>query len=90
MIPLLIAILSGIGFLVAYHTYGRWLGRKIFRLSAETVCPLLRNDTTSDPRSCTAPMKIDPNTTQSSAGSQPHITAMAGPTIGPVPAMLVK
>ena len=28
---LLIALLSGFGFLVAYHTYGRWLGIKIFR-----------------------------------------------------------
>ena len=35
-------------------------------------------------------MKIEPKTTQSSAGSQPHITAIAGPTIGPVPAMDVK
>ncbi len=35
-------------------------------------------------------MKIDPNTTQSNAGSQPQNTAIAGPTIGPVPAMLVK
>lgn len=36
---LLIALLSGLGFIVAYHTYGRWLGRKIFRLSADWVCP---------------------------------------------------
>jgi carbon starvation protein len=39
MATLWIAILSGIGFLVAYHTYGRWLGRKVFRLSADAVCP---------------------------------------------------
>ena len=55
-----------------------------------TVCPLLRSETTSAPKSCTAPMKIEPNTTHSSAGSQPHITAIAGPTIGPVPAIEVK
>lgn len=36
---LLIALLSGVGFVVAYHTYGRWLGKKIFRLSADAVCP---------------------------------------------------
>lgn len=36
---LLIALLSGLGFIVAYHTYGRWLGRKIFKLSADWVCP---------------------------------------------------
>jgi carbon starvation protein len=39
MATLLIAILAGIGFVVAYHTYGRWLGRKVFQLSAERVCP---------------------------------------------------
>ena len=39
METLLIALLSGIGFIVAYHTYGRWLGSKIFRLSADAVCP---------------------------------------------------
>ena len=42
------------------------------------------------PKSCTAPIKIDPKTTQRSAGTQPHMMAMAGPTIGPVPAMEVK
>ncbi len=26
-------------YLIAYHTYGRWLGRKIFALSAERICP---------------------------------------------------
>jgi carbon starvation protein len=39
MQTLLIALLSGLGFIVAYHTYGRWLGRKIFKLSADWVCP---------------------------------------------------
>ena len=32
---LLIALLSGIGFIVAYHTYGKWLGSRIFALPAE-------------------------------------------------------
>jgi carbon starvation protein len=36
---LLIALLSGIGFVVAYHTYGRWLGRRVFALSTAAVCP---------------------------------------------------
>ncbi|MBT7922751.1 MAG: hypothetical protein HN627_00720, partial [Opitutae bacterium] len=36
---LCIALLAGIGFVVAYHTYGRWLGSKIFALSATAVCP---------------------------------------------------
>lgn len=39
METLLIALLSGLAFLVAYHTYGRWLGGKIFRLTADAVCP---------------------------------------------------
>lgn len=39
MTPLIIALLSAVGFIIAYNTYGRWLGRKIFNLSAEAVCP---------------------------------------------------
>ena len=35
-------------------------------------------------------IKIDPSNTHSRAGNQPQNTAMAGPTMGPVPAMLVK
>ena len=42
MQPLLIAFLAGVGFIVAYVTYGRWLGRRIFQLSAEAVCPSVR------------------------------------------------
>jgi len=42
MPSLLIALLAGIGFLVAYHTYGRWLGSKIFDLSTDLVCPAHR------------------------------------------------
>jgi carbon starvation protein len=39
MQTLLIALGAGIAFLIAYHTYGRWLGTKIFNLSADFVCP---------------------------------------------------
>jgi len=39
MQTLLIALLAGLGFIVAYHTYGRWLGSKIFKLSAGHLCP---------------------------------------------------
>src|SRR5690606_33264411 len=42
MHPLLIALLAGAGFIVAYYTYGRWLGGKIFRLSADAICPSQR------------------------------------------------
>ena len=36
---LLIALAAGVAFVVAYHTYGRWLGKKVFRLTASAVCP---------------------------------------------------
>ena len=39
MHPLLIAAVSGVAFVVAYHTYGRWLGRRVFRLAAGNVVP---------------------------------------------------
>ncbi len=39
MSVLLIAILSGVGFVVAYHTYGRWLARKLFRLDPTAAVP---------------------------------------------------
>ena len=48
MFPLLIAVLAGIGFIVAYHTYGRWLGGKIFSLSAKAVCPSVRLEDGAD------------------------------------------
>ncbi|MDA7657800.1 carbon starvation protein A, partial [Verrucomicrobia bacterium] len=48
MTPLLIALLAGVGFIVAYHTYGRWLGGKIFALSAKTVCPSIRLEDGAD------------------------------------------
>ncbi len=39
MSTLLIAIGSFIGFIIAYHTYGRWLARKIFRLDKNATVP---------------------------------------------------
>ena len=39
MTTLLIAIGTMIGYLVAYHTYGRWLARKIFRLDPKASVP---------------------------------------------------
>jgi carbon starvation protein len=48
MTPLLIALLAGVGFIIAYHTYGRWLGGKIFALSAKTVCPSIRLEDGAD------------------------------------------
>ncbi|MCK4299215.1 MAG: carbon starvation protein A [Planctomycetes bacterium] len=39
MQAVLIAVVSFVGFLVAYHTYGRWLARKIFKLNPKTPTP---------------------------------------------------
>jgi len=39
MSTLIVAALSFVGFIVAYHTYGRWLGKKIFRLSTAARTP---------------------------------------------------
>ncbi len=46
MVTLLVAVGSFVGFIVAYHTYGRWLGRRIFRLDsgAEVPSRQLRDD----------------------------------------------
>ena len=39
MLTLAIALGTFVAYLIAYNTYGRWLGRKVFRLSRDTVCP---------------------------------------------------
>lgn len=41
MSALLIAVSAFLLYVVAYRTYGRWLGRRIFELSASRVCPSL-------------------------------------------------
>ncbi len=47
--------------------------------------PLARTEITRAPKSWTQPIRIAPKTTHSMAGSQPHTTAMAGPSIGDSP-----
>jgi carbon starvation protein len=39
MNSLLLAVGAGILYVVAYHTYGKYLGRKIFKLDPDAVCP---------------------------------------------------
>ncbi|MBI1370525.1 MAG: carbon starvation protein A [Planctomycetes bacterium] len=39
MSTLLIALAAGVLYIVAYHTYGRWLARKIFRLDPQATVP---------------------------------------------------
>jgi hypothetical protein len=57
---------------------------------SEMDLPSLRMEIINALKSCTAPMITEPRKTQRMAGSQPHIIAIAGPTIGPVPAIEVK
>ncbi len=42
MATLLIAVAAGLGFIIAYHTYGRWLGKRIFGLNDQTATPACR------------------------------------------------
>ena len=39
MDTLIVAVLSFAGFIVAYHTYGRWIANKIFGLEDQAVPP---------------------------------------------------
>lgn len=79
MQTLLIAVGAGVAFLVAYHTYGRWLGQKIFNLTADHVCPShrLRDDSDYVP-------------TKRSIVFGHHFTSIAGtgPIVGPAIAVM--
>ncbi|MBT6658722.1 MAG: carbon starvation protein A [Verrucomicrobia bacterium] len=79
MNTLLIALLAGAGFIVAYHTYGRWLGSKIFRLSADAVCPSERLED-----------GVDYVPTSKSVVFGHHFTSIAGtgPIVGPAIAIM--
>ncbi len=71
---LLIAVASFVGFIVAYHTYGRWLARKIFGLDEHATVPSqeLRDD-------------VDFVPTKKSVIFGHHFTSIAGtgPIVGP-------
>ncbi len=68
-----------VGFIVAYHTYGRFLGKKIFRLTAENICPshALKDD-------------IDFVPTNKHILFGHHFTSIAGlgPIVGPAVAII--
>jgi len=76
---LLIAVAVGVAYLVAYFTYGRWLGRKVFNLAAHVVCPSvrLRDDDDYVP-------------TDKSVVFGHHFTSIAGtgPIVGPAIAVM--
>ena len=74
MTTLLIAVGSFVGFIVAYHTYGKWLSKKIFGLDPEAEVPSkqLRDD-------------IDFVPTKKEVIFGHHFTSIAGtgPIVGP-------
>ncbi|MEZ6123862.1 MAG: carbon starvation protein A [Planctomycetaceae bacterium] len=78
MLTLLVAVLSMAGFIAAYHTYGRWLSKKIFQLNSEAVVPAheLRDD-------------VDFVPTQRQIIFGHHFTSIAGtgPIVGPAVAV---
>ncbi|MFW5682513.1 MAG: carbon starvation protein A [Phycisphaeraceae bacterium] len=79
MSTLLIAVAAGLAFIVAYHTYGKWLGQKVFRLAADRVTPAhrLRDDRDYVP-------------TKRSIVFGHHFTSIAGtgPIVGPAIAVM--
>ncbi|MCH7988199.1 MAG: carbon starvation protein A, partial [Planctomycetes bacterium] len=74
MLTLLIALGAFAGYIVAYHTYGRWLSKKIFNLDPEAEVPSrqLRDD-------------VDFVPTKKSVIFGHHFTSIAGtgPIVGP-------
>lgn len=74
MSTLLVAIGAFVGYLVAYHTYGRWLARKVFRLDPEAVVPSVE---------CRDDVDYCPTSKQVIFGH--HYTSIAGtgPIVGP-------
>ena len=74
MFTLLVAVGSFLGFIVAYHTYGRWLARRVFGLDADAPVPSqqLRDD-------------VDFVPTKKSVIFGHHFTSIAGtgPIVGP-------
>lgn len=76
---LIIALLAGLGFIAAYHTYGRWLGHKIFALSAKAICP-----------SCKLEDGVDYVPTSKGVVFGHHFTSIAGtgPIVGPAIAVM--
>lgn len=79
MNSLVLAIGAAVLYLVAYHTYGKYLGRKIFKLNPEAVCPSeeLRDD-------------VDFVPTKKPILFGHHFTSIAGtgPIVGPAVAII--
>ena len=69
-----IAVAAFFGFIIAYHTYGRWLARKVFGLDENAICP--SNEVNDG---------IDYVPTRKSIVFGHHFTSIAGtgPIVGP-------
>ena len=79
MQTLLIVVGVGLAYIIAYFTYGRWLGQKIFNLSADIVCPSHRLRDDKDYVPTTKPIVFGH-----------HFTSIAGtgPIVGPAIAVM--
>lgn len=79
MNALILAIGAGILYLVAYHTYGKYLGRKIFKLDPKAECP-----------SCSLQDNTDFVPTKKPILFGHHFTSIAGtgPIVGPAIAII--
>ncbi len=79
MTTLLIAVGTMIAYVIAYHTYGRWLARKIFKLDASATVPSIE---LNDDR--------DFVPTDKSVVFGHHFTSIAGtgPIVGPAIAVM--
>ncbi|MCH8822562.1 MAG: carbon starvation protein A [Planctomycetes bacterium] len=76
---LLIAVGALVGYLIAYHTYGRWLSRKIFKLDKDALVPSIElND------------DVDYVPTKKAIVFGHHFTSIAGtgPIVGPAIAVM--
>ncbi|MCH5375508.1 MAG: carbon starvation protein A, partial [Planctomycetes bacterium] len=74
MSTLIVAAIAFFGYFIAYHTYGRWLARKVFRLDAKAVVPSVE---------CRDDIDYCPTNRQVVFGH--HYTSIAGtgPIVGP-------
>ncbi len=87
MTTILIALASFFGFIVAYHTYGRWLARKIFSLNPADPTP---SHTLADGRDyvATKPAVLFGHHFSSIAGTGPIVGPAIAVLWGWVPALL--
>ena len=79
MLTLFIALGTGVLYIVAYHTYGRWLARVIFQLDPDAITPAVeQND------------GVDYVPTRKSIVFGHHFTSIAGtgPIVGPAIAVI--